>query len=55
MTLLNSLISSKNFLVESVWGFPGDSDGIESACSTGDSGSIPGKGRSTGEGNGYPL
>ena len=42
MTLLNSLISSKNFLVESFWGFPGDSDGIESACSTGDPGSIPG-------------
>jgi len=43
MTLLNSFISFKNFLVESFWGFPGDSDGIESAYSTGDPGSILGK------------
>ena len=27
----------------------------ESACSVGDQGSIPGSGRSPGEGNGYPL
>ena len=27
-------------------GFPGDSDGKESACSAGDPGSIPGSGRS---------
>ena len=27
----------------------------ESACNTGDPGSIPGSGRSTGEGIGYPL
>ena len=27
----------------------------ESACSTGDPGSIPGSGRSSGEGIGYPL
>ena len=31
------------------------SDGKESACSAGDPGSIPGSGRSAGEGNGYPL
>ena len=36
-------------------GFPGGSDGKESACSTGDLGSIPGSGRSSGEGNGNPL
>ena len=36
-------------------GFPGDSDGKESACNAGDLGSIPGSGRSPGEGNGYPL
>ena len=30
-------------------------DGKESACSTGDLGSIPGLGRSPGEGNGNPL
>ena len=29
--------------------------GKESACSAGDPGSIPGLGRSSGEGNGYPL
>ena len=30
-------------------GFPGGSDGEESACNAGDPGSIPGSGRSTGE------
>ena len=32
-----------------------DSDGKESACSTGDPGSIPGSRRCPGEGNGNPL
>ena len=36
-------------------GFPGGSDGKESACDAGDPGSIPGSGRSPGEGNGSPL
>ena len=36
-------------------GFPGGSDGKESACNARDLGSIPGSGRSPGEGNGYPL
>ena len=36
-------------------GFPGGSDGKESTCSVGDLGSIPGLGRSSGEGNGNPL
>ena len=36
-------------------GFPDDSNGKESACNGGDSGSIPGSGRSPGEGSGYPL
>ena len=36
-------------------GFPGGSNGKESACSAGDSGSIPGSGRSLGEENGNPL
>ena len=31
-------------------GFPGGSDGKESACNAGDLGSIPGSGRSPGEG-----
>ena len=36
-------------------GFPGSSVGKESACKAGDLGSIPGLGRSPGEGNGNPL
>ena len=37
------------------WGFPDSSVGKESACNAGDPSSIPGSGRSTGEGIGYPL
>ena len=36
-------------------GFPGGSAGKESDCNVGDLGSIPGLGRSLGEGKGYPL
>ena len=36
-------------------GFPGGSDGKESACNAGDLSSIPGLGRSPGGGNGNPL
>ena len=36
-------------------GFPGGSAGKESACNVGDLGSIPGMGRSPGEGKGYPF
>ena len=36
-------------------GFPGGSDGKESACNAGDPGSIPESGRPPGEGNGNPL
>ena len=36
-------------------GFPCGSAGKESACNAGDLGSIPGFGRSPGEGKGYPL
>ena len=39
----------------SVLGFPGSSGGKESACNAGDPGSIPGLGRSPGEGISYPL
>ena len=35
--------------------FPGGSEGKESTCNAGDPGSIPGSGRSPGEGIGYPL
>ena len=36
-------------------GFPGGSDWKESACNVGDPGSVPGLGRSPGEGKNYPL
>ena len=36
-------------------GFPCGSAGKESACNAGDQGSIPGLGRSPGEGNGLPT
>ena len=36
-------------------GFPGGSDDKESACNAGGPGSIPGLGRSPGEGDGNPL
>ena len=39
----------------SIVGFPGGSDGKESACNAEDPVSIPGLGRSPAEGNGYPL
>ena len=39
----------------SIVGFPDSSVGKESACNAGDLRSIPGSGRSSGEGKGYPL
>ena len=36
-------------------GFPGGSDGKESACNVEDGSLILGSGRSPGKGNGYPL
>ena len=36
-------------------GFPGGSDGKETACNAGDLGWIPGSGKSSGEENGNPL
>ena len=41
--------------VNSFIGFPGGSEVKASACNIGDPGSIPGSGRSPGEGNGNPL
>ena len=38
-----------------LWGFPGGSDGNESACNAGDLGSIPGLGRSPGVENGSSI
>ena len=43
-------MTSESFLFK---GFPGGSDGKESACNAGDLGSIPVFGRCPGEGNGY--
>ena len=43
------------FYITNTRGFPGGSDGKESAYNAGDLGSIPGSGRSPGEGNGNPL
>ena len=43
------------FLLLERGGFPDSSVGKESTCSAGDPSSIPGLGRSTGEGMGYPL
>ena len=42
-------------LQSSFFGFPGGSEDKASACNAGDLGSIPGLGRSPGEGNGNPL
>ena len=41
--------------IDILLGFPGGSDGKASAYNAGDLGSIPGSGRSLGEGNGNPL
>ena len=41
--------------LESSLDFPDSPDGEESACSSGELGSISGSGRSLGDGNGYPL
>ena len=42
-------------VVTVIMGCPGSSVGKESTCSAGDPGLIPGLGRSTGEGIGYPF
>ena len=46
---------NKIFSVHWGLGFPGGSDGKESACSEGNLGSIPGLGRFSGGGHGNPL
>ena len=54
---LNCIHCSYQFLVIKgiIHSFPDSSVGIESTCNAGGPGSIPGLGRSTGEGIGYPL
>ena len=46
---------NKTFPIHRQQGFPGGSDGKESACNAGDLASIPESRRSSGEGNGNPL
>ena len=48
-------MANEKFVSTWFWGFPGGSDGKESACIVGDLGLIPGSGRSPRKGNGYPL
>ena len=47
------LVNSKGKFVTK--GFPGGSNGKESACNAGDPGTNPGSGRSPREGNGNPF
>ena len=53
-SMLNT-VSRNYYIIQTFSGFPGGSDGKASACNVGDLGSIPGLGRSPGEGNGNPL
>ena len=61
LTSLNGYRLQKNSSrtnISPIWGllhFPGGSEGKASACDAEDPGSIPGLGRSPGEGNGNPL
>ena len=55
MLFLHTFAKIKLTVYSCLLGFPGGSDGKASACSVGDLGSIPGMGRSPGEGNGNPL
>jgi len=48
-------LNTVSFFYTLNWGFPSGSDGKESTCNAGYPGSIPGVGRSPGEGNGNPL
>ena len=54
-TQLSNFRFHLHFIQSYVMGFPHSSVGKESACKAGDPGSIPGSGRSPGEGIGYPL
>ena len=53
--LLNTYCVHSSIYIHRRPGLPGGSDGKKSACNVGDLGSIPGSGRSPGEGNGNPL
>ena len=51
--MANSMENQPNKFIK--WGFPGGSAVKNLPASAGDVGSIPGSGRSPGEGNGNPL
>ena len=52
---VHSVASFGRLLTPVFLGFPCGSAGKQSTCNAGDLGSIPGLGRSPGEGKGYPL
>ena len=52
---MSCIIPKVNYLRVYLLGLPPGSDGKASAYNAGDLGSIPGSGRSSGEGNGNPL
>ena len=55
---MNTLSECNSFICKEVtvfWGFPGGSDGKETACNAGDPGLILWSGRSPEEGNDNPL
>ena len=53
--LLNLLVTCTVYSFREFRGFPGSSAGKESTCIAGDPSSVPGSGRSAGEGIGYSL
>ena len=57
LSALGSIGLARKFfrVFHSSYGFPGGSDGKESACHVGDPGLIPGLGKFPAEGKGYPL
>ena len=58
MAKLSAITCTKIILtmnIDKTLGFSGGSEDKESACNAGDVGSVPGLGRSPGEGNGNPL
>ena len=55
ISVFSSLIQEQISALSISYGFPGGSEVKASAWNAGDPGSIPGLGRSPGEGNGNPL
>ena len=57
ISIISYILNTRKFTFQSttLLGFPHSSVDKESTCNVGDPGSIPGSGRSAGEGIGYPL